>query len=68
MTGKHFSKILIEDKDIFMKSIDIKSVSQLPIIKKTDPVAKFLGMKRGDICKIYRVSETAGKTIYYRYP
>ena len=24
----------IEDKDIFMKSIDIKSESQLPVIKK----------------------------------
>ena len=56
-----------EDREEFMKSLDIKSEDQLPHINKADPVAKFLGMKTGDICRITRdLSETAGKTLYYR--
>ena len=55
-----------EEREEFMKSLDIKSEDQLPHINKADPVAKFLGMKTGDICRITRTSETAGKTLYYR--
>lgn len=55
-----------KQKEEFIKSLDIKSESQLPYINKTDPVAKFMGMKTGQICKITRPSETAGTTNYYR--
>jgi len=41
--------------------------NQLPLILRKDPVAKFLGLKRGDIVKITRASETAGEYINYRY-
>ena len=55
-----------KEQDTLMKSIDIKHEDQLPYILKKDPVAKFLGMKTGQICRIERKSETAGKTLYYR--
>ena len=55
------------EKTSMLDQFDINSYSQLPLILKTDPVAKFLGMKRGDVCEIRKPSETAGEYIYYRY-
>jgi DNA-directed RNA polymerase subunit H len=40
---------------------------QLPLIKASDPAAKAIGAKAGDILKITRNSPTAGKVIVYRH-
>ena len=39
---------------------------QLPIIERNDAIAKRLRIAPGDICKITRISNTAGETEYYR--
>jgi DNA-directed RNA polymerase subunit H (RpoH/RPB5) len=54
-----------EVKDILEKFM-IKTKFQLPIILKTDAMAKYLGLKNGDIVKISRASPTAGEYIVYR--
>ena len=38
----------------------------LPKILSSDPVAKYYGMKSGQICKITRKSKVTGESIYYR--
>ena len=61
-------RIINEDeKRTLLLKFDISSLTQLPIILKTDPVAKFLGMKRGDVCEIKRPSETSGISTIYRF-
>ncbi len=55
-----------EEKQELIKNLQITDLDKLPTIKKNDPVAKYYGMKEGDICKITRKSETAGNYVSYR--
>lgn len=60
---------VIRDKQVIedvLNMYKLKNKYQLPIILKTDPIAKYYGMKNGELVKITRTSETAGEYIMYR--
>lgn len=49
-----------------IEMLSLKSKNQLPIILKTDAMARWLNMKSGDIVKISRPSQTSGHYVVYR--
>ena len=59
---------IVESDDIvtLKQQLNIKSIHQLPAIKKNDPMAKYLGLNVKDVCKIYRPSKSTIQHICYR--
>lgn len=54
-----------KEKSQFLQKTDLDE-NQLPRIMSTDPVARYLGLRRGAILEIIRKSETAGLYVLYR--
>ena len=59
---------IISDKEVdeVMKKYNIKNKTEFPDISRFDPVARVIGLRPGNVCKIIRPSKTAITTEYYR--
>jgi DNA-directed RNA polymerase subunit H len=54
-----------KEKEELLRMYNV-TLSQLPRIAQTDPMVAKMEGKVGDVIKIVRDSQTAGKTTYYR--
>ncbi|KAG6422815.1 hypothetical protein SASPL_113196 [Salvia splendens] len=62
--------ILVSQQNLTPANKMIKEVAkifQVEVFQVTDPVARYHGLKSGDVVKIICPSETAGRYITYRY-
>jgi len=56
----------IEEAIRILRELGVKP-EQLPWIRASDPVARAIGARPGDIIRVIRRSETAGEIVVYRY-
>ena len=55
----------VDEKAALLKKYRIRPVN-LPCIKQNDAVAKYMGLKPGDVVEITRASEISDVSLYYR--
>ena len=55
-----------EEKEDVLKKYRVEPY-QFPLIKTSDPIAKVIGARFGDLIRIVRQSPTAGEYVSYRY-
>jgi DNA-directed RNA polymerase subunit H (RpoH/RPB5) len=66
LVPKH-EKLTEEEVATLKERYMVKSKMQMPHILKTDTIARWLGLRHGDVVRIPRHNDTSGESHYYRY-
>ena len=54
------------EKQNLISKLYLESEEKLPFVLVTDPVARFYGVRIGEVCEIQYNNETNGKNKFYR--
>lgn len=65
LVPKH-EKLSEEEVKKLMEEYMIKNKYQMPLIHRNDVIARWLGLRHGDIVRITRYNDTSGEYYYYR--
>lgn len=65
LVPKH-EKLSEKEAKQVMEHYMLKSKLQFPVIHRTDVMARWLGLRHGDVVKITRYNETSGEYFYFR--
>ncbi len=65
LVPKH-EKLSEEEVKKLMEEYMIKNKYQMPLIHRNDVIARWLGLRHGDIVRITRYNDTSGEYFYYR--
>jgi DNA-directed RNA polymerase subunit H (RpoH/RPB5) len=49
-----------------LERLMLRSMAQMPAIYRTDPMARYIGARVGDVVQIRRASPTAGEALFFR--
>lgn len=60
------TKLTDEEVKEFMKEYMTRTKMHMHVILQSDPIAKWIGLKHGDIVKINRYNENSGESFSYR--
>jgi DNA-directed RNA polymerase I, II, and III subunit RPABC1 len=60
------TKLTEEEVKEFMKEYMTRTKIHMHVILQSDPIAKWIGLKHGDIVKINRYNENSGESFSYR--
>ncbi len=61
----HHERVPITEVPRILKELGV-TPNQLPLIRASDPAARAIGAKPGELVRIIRDSETSGKSVVYR--
>ena len=65
LVPKH-ERVPLEEVPKILKELGVEP-NQLPLIRASDPAARAVGAKPGELVRIIRESETGGKIVVYRF-
>lgn len=65
LVPKHI-KLSDDEIKVVLQTYRLKNRFHLPIISHTDVMARYLGLRHGDVVKINRLNQSSGEYFYYR--